>query len=389
MMENTPSVPLKSDLNVKLSSIYAVSAGLAFSLFWMLVGESWDLFGDALQYLAIHSGEPAEVPFGYRILTSYLAQLLPFSPKIDFAVVTLAALIFINVLIVVYSRLKNHSGVHTIIFSLLWLTSFGFVYYATTWIRADAPMLLLLTSVIVLSHYRAPLHVLALVFFLGILAHETMLIGVAMLWLDKIFKGNLTGGVFYSFIGLGILAIAAAAFYKFTRIYIPVEEATLTNYSTNLAAMFHYVLEYSNGVIKHVMRIYAAFGPALLFGLYYIVTQKDRMQILNVLVLLLITIAATFIATDTLRVMVIIFFPVLYYAANFFENLWQRNYRIFFFLGLLFQGLYSYIVYGHLRTFESSLPMTALAALLSVAAVILIAVVFFQTRNKKSSYTQI
>ncbi|MDZ7725243.1 MAG: EpsG family protein [candidate division KSB1 bacterium] len=345
------------------------SAGL-FTLFWILAGEKWKVFGDAVQYLAVYHNDPATAPFGYRILVPYLARLFPFGATVNFAIVTIAFLILTNLVIVKYSQLKNHSPVHCLVFSLFWLCSFAFVYYVTTWIRADAPMLFLLALIILLSQYRISVFALFFILALGLLSHETMLIGLFMLWIDNIFHGSFTGGNRYKYYELIFITLLLILFWVLTRYWISVKVSSDLNYTNSFFALFTYVLEYSGGLFKHGMRIYAAYGPVLIYSFLFI-TRHQKNNKISFFSFLFAALVATFFATDTLRVMAIIYFPVLYYAANYIELLWKNKQQIKAISLVLLQMSYSYIVYGHLRTFEQSLLLTVIAALLSAAALLI------------------
>jgi hypothetical protein len=89
------------------------------------------------------------------------------------------------------------------------------------------------------------------------------------------------------------------------------------------------------------------------------------------IILLLITVAATFLATDTLRVMAIISFAVIVYASHFLVSIWKKEHYTVTFILLSLQIIYTSVVYLNLRTFESSLEWNIIAAILSIISLLL------------------
>ena len=349
--------------------LIACGLGTSFAIFWYHIGETWKILGDGIYYLALYQGKSAPAPFGYRLMAPYLARLLPWDFMLSFEAITLGCLILTTGIIALYGARSGFSHVQILTLCAFWGTSFAFAYYSTTIVRADGPMLLILSIVFLLSQYRAPSTVLLALISLGILSHETILICIPALFLDKMLSGNLTGGRKYRYWQLGLIAMGALLFFIATRKLIPTVHLNSMNYASAPFAMFKYVLDYSGGIIKHFLRIYASYGPALIFAFAYAATQTSTANKLSFAMLFIIAAGATFFATDTLRVMAIIYFPVIVYATCYLKYLWHSaQYKKAVFCSAL-QVFYSFIVYGHLRTFESSLALNAIAAVLSLLAV--------------------
>lgn len=361
-------VPKQRKLENRKSIVAGGVLGIAFALFWLLAAEPWETPADGEYYLAIYEGQLVAAPWGYRILTPFLARLLPWSVEINFAVVTVVSLVAISSVLAWYTASLNKTFSQAVILCVLWGASFPFVYYGTTFVRADAPMLLLLALLFALSRRFAHPIVLLTLLCLGILAHETILIFLVAIWMDKLLSGTLTGGIRYGSWQLLALTIAAVGFFLGTRYFIAVLPSDAINYVSAPQEMFANVLRASGGWVKHILRIYAAYGPALLFCCWFVVFHLSRRDAFSFTVLSLSAVGLTFLAIDTLRVMTLVFFPVLVYAAAYLQMLRERGEQSKFVACVFLQGVYSWLVYGHLRTFEASSTMNVLAALLSLTA---------------------
>jgi hypothetical protein len=336
---------------------------------WLLVGEPWRIFGDASHYISLYNGGMAPAPYGYRILTPFLAQLLAWGAVTSFGVITLSCLVLTAGVLALYMTPSDQVLAGTVLSTIFWVTSYPFAYYATTLVRADGPMLLMIAIVIFLSRRHVSPLTLFVVIAIGALAHETMLICIPALWIDKLLSGDLTGGKNYKYAHLFFISLAALAFVIGIRLIIPVLPAT-KSYMTGPAGMISYVLNYSGGWFKHLLRIYASFGPALFFALCFATPWRSPRTFAGFFALFMIAVAATFLATDTLRVMAIIYFPVVVYAAKYVAELWRFGRQKAAVTCIFLQMGYSYVVYGHLRSFDSSALLKNIAALLSLIALV-------------------
>jgi hypothetical protein len=358
---------MKSSLLFFISSLIGACVALVF----LNVLEPWDLHCcDGVHYLAIYNGELAPAPFGYRVLTPFFARLLPWDAVINFGIVSIGCLALTTGLIALYSYRFGCTRSIIVIFCILWFTSYPFVYYGTTLVRADPPVLFLVAVIFFIS--RIPtVTTLTLLFLisLGTLSHETMLICIPALWIDKILSTSLTGGNRLKYHQLFIITLGSIAFAAIFRLIAPALPAT-NSYANIFLGMFSHVIDYSGGWIKHTLRIYSAYGPAIIFAAFYATPWRSLPRSIGFFSLLLIAIIATLLATDTLRVMAIIYFPVIFYASKYVEEWWQSGLRATAVACVLIQLSYSYIVYGHLKSFEASITLQSVAAVLSLATLI-------------------
>jgi hypothetical protein len=344
--------------------------GAIFCLFWVSFGEPWEVLGDGKHYLEMLRGHIETVPFGYRAFTPYVASLLPWQYMTNFTVVTLTSLTLATAVVGFYAVQEKKSIPYTLILCGLWGTSFSFVYYGTTFIRADAPMFLCLWLVFTLSHQHKSIVLLFLIATIGQLAHETMLIFLPIFWLEKFFGGRLSGARYYSYLELVLLSAALLLVYITVRKTVATLPGVVNYLNTSPKDMLDYVLGYTGGVVRHAMRVYAAFGPLVLFTLAYLVTQKRKHEIVPFALYLGLVMCLTLVSTDTLRVMVILIIPMSVYAARYLYSLYSTGKKQLLIALLALQAAYSYLVYGHLRTFENSVPMNRVAIALSVAALL-------------------
>lgn len=358
-------------MNERLNhTLIGLSLGAIFCLFWVSFAEPWEVLGDGKHYLEMLRGNIATVPFGYRIFTPFIASLLPWQYMTNFTVITLTSLTLATAVVAFYAVQEKKSIPYTLILCGLWGTSFSFIYYGTTFIRADAPMFLCLWLVFALSHQHKSIVLLFLIATVGQLAHETMLIFLPIFWLEKFFDGRLSGARHYSYIELFILSAALLVVYITVRKTVATLPGVVNYLNTSPQDMLNYVLGYTGGVVKHAMRIYAAFGPLILFTLTYLATQKRKYEIVPFVLYLGMVMFLTLVSTDTLRVMVILIIPMSVYAARYLYSLYSRGNKLIFFGLIGLQAAYSYLVYGRLRTFESSVPMNRVAIAVSLAALL-------------------
>lgn len=335
--------------------------GLIAAISWLNFAETWQIFGDAVHYVSIYNGDLAPAPWGYRIMTPYLASLLPWDIKSNFAMVSINSLALIAGVLALYGRKIGLTFQSIFLLVILWIISYPFIYYSSAIVRADAPMLLILAVIFLASHYRVSSFILLILILIGTLFHEMILISIVALLLDKTFMGKLTGGLNYKYIELILITIFSLFFLLIVRSFfidiLPVEDLNIKSLS---------ILEYTGGVIKHALRIYSSYGPLFLYCLFFVFTQNLYSLKLPLTGLLLITISATFYAADTLRVMSILYIPVLLYSAEYISNnMHTKKYSIFSAL-IILQISYSYTVFGHLRTFESSITLNIIAAIVSI-----------------------
>jgi hypothetical protein len=202
----------------------------------------------------------------------------------------------------------------------------------------------------------------------GVLSHELMLICLPALWLDKALGGTLSGGARYRHRDLALLAASALAALWITRHVVrtlPAQESYATTSGLELAAS---ALRYSGGPVKHALRIYASLGPALLYALFHFLPRRPGPDAKDFAGLFLVAVTATFLAHDTLRVMEIVYFPVLLYATAFLEQHWLAGGRFRASVLIGIQLAWAGVVYGHLRTFEASHVFNLVAAGLSALA---------------------
>lgn len=368
-MEHTGSLAYKIKIFLS-ASLFSV----LLSVLWILVADKWDVLADGTHYMMMYHGEVALSPFGYRVLTPFLASLLPFDAMTSFAVVTLSFLALTSGVLMLYASNVKMPDAGKLAVFLFWVTSFPYLYYGTTFVRADALMFLLIAVVILLSRLKASSLLLLALLSIGTLAHEMVMIVIPALWLDKLFSGTLTGGKHYDYRQLLFVTIGTLSFYILTRLVVETSESNDPTYLKSPVEMFYYALEYSGGIIKHILRVYASFGPIFLFSLFYVVFVGKNIRDTAVYVGLLATVfSATFLATDTLRVMAIFFLPVMIYAGYFVYFVWSSGNRMISIVMVSLQMLYSSIVYFNLVTFEASFKLNVIAAGVSFLALLVAA----------------
>lgn len=339
------------------------------SAFWLWIGEPWETVADGKHYLRLYQGEPAEMPFGYRLLMPALASQLPGSAMLNFEIVSLAFLIVAGGVVAQYADTVGKSRFLALSTAFLWASSFAFAYYGTTWVRADPAMYCLLFLGYLLCARGAPLWSIFLVGLAGQLAHETMLVLLAALWIDKLTGGAMTNARELTYRQIILLSLLMIAAYLAVRAVVPVlPNPGLSYMSTSPLEMAAYAIATSGGALRHLMRIYSAFGPILLYALAFLWVSRERADTAAFLGLFTLTVLASFLATDTLRVMSLVILPVMFYASRLLLELYRSaKWRL---VGALLasQVAYSFVVFGHLRSFKHSLALNQAAIAVSVVA---------------------
>jgi len=365
--------------------ILAFIISVIATCFWQKYGESWEILADGEKYLLIVESKIVSAPFGYRILIPYLVKILPLNPNTGFQLITTICLAATAVFIALYQLKMFDPSRLVAIACLFYFSSFAFIYYSTTLIRPDPFILMLIAFIIYRSNDNISSLMILLLITLGIFAHETILICIIFLWIDKIFQQKITGGMKYKYSQLLVISIGSIFVFIVSRKVLNVEVSSNMSYHKNLSDMFFYVIERNGGFTKHLMRIYASFGPIWLYALYFVSQYRSYKNYLTYYIICLFCIGLTFFATDTLRIMSLIYFPTIIYASRFIYNLMKSGQRNISISLILLQLLFSYIVYGHLRTFEASVAMNNIAILLSFITLILCIYVETRTRLKKSA----
>jgi hypothetical protein len=294
--------------------IFILTTSVAFcvSFVWLILGEEWGLKGDAPHYIELYHGNSADSPFGYRILTPWLARLFSGDYLLGFKIISMSCLALTSGVISLFVLKKTSSLFQIIAIVFFWVTSFAFVYYTTTIIRPDSVMLLMMALLFLAANYRAHYSIPVILLGLGILAHETILIFIPLVWLDKILGTSLSGSAFYSTKQLLIITVCTLVLFFISRKVIPVLPATEANYWSSPIDILVYSLNTSGGIFKHLMRIYAAFGPALLYCCFFLLF-KSKSELISFVCIFIIASLATLMATDTLRIISIMFLPVIFY----------------------------------------------------------------------------
>lgn len=344
---------------------------------WWTLGERWELLYDATHYLAMARDELAEAPFAYRLLTPELARALAeatgWSLPAAFRGVLWTALVGTGAVLAGWTRDRTRGA----LVATFWGLSYAVAYGATVRVAADPVFLFALTATVWLASAlrRDALQAVgvAALVALGVLAHELALVALVVVGLRAVLGARpplMPGGAptlaLPTLCGVGAVAVACLAVAHVDILTAPA--ASIPSWTDHSPlALARWVVDYGGGEVRYVLRIFAAFGPAALFALGALPQRRPVERHADVGVAVTV-VALTFLATDTLRVMSAASVVVLPLAALFVVSLAERGRTGVAGLALALQAVYSALVYGHLRTFESSVTLQTGAALVSVAA---------------------
>jgi hypothetical protein len=367
------------------NKILLVTIGSALILaFWILFTEHGQMSSDTEAYMKMYQGEKAIVPFGYRILTPFLASLIPSSMLFGFGFVSSVSLVLTTPLIALYSYKLHFSKQEILLSCLFWSCTYAFVYYGVSFFRVDAPMYLCLAAFLVLSLYKKNILILFLVLAIGQLAHETILIALPIIFADKIFKGKFSGGQLYSYKELTLLAVLVLAEYVLVRRLIFLPKGDIVNYMSNSPmTVVKSTIESTGGLIKYLMRIYATHGPLIVYAVTGLTLTNSWRQIASFAVVFFAAIFLSLFATDTLRVMSIVTIPIIVLGVQIIYTSWKLVNKGVGYLLIGLQLLYSWLVFGHLRSFESSKTMNIIAIIISFIAFVTSAYVLANIKKRR------
>ena len=357
-----------------------------------LLGESWEILADGEQYIKMATGEMVSAPFGYRILIPFLAQTLPSNLISSFHLIALLALTFTGFFLYVFISdiAKSKTNTDLFIIALLFLTSYLVFYYATTKVRVDPLALCILSFLFYGMKQGQNIYWLTFMMVLGVITHESILIFIPILWGMYFLDSELFNKNQYPLRHILFFTGASLLVFAGTRIFIQIESYSGFSYEDGFE-IIPYVINHSGGIIEHMQRIYAAFGPIwFLFCVQILFFEKWRSRVFAVFALLM-NLLLTVAATDTLRV-VSLFFPIIFYYS--FKLLWsiKSNFQ-FGKLGIIalltLQSYYSFVVFGHLRSFETSTLLFFQAMLSSgLFLAVLSALLLIQFKTEKPSIPQ-
>ena len=360
-------VPLLRLSDSSRSVFAALAAAAAAIVAWRLIGDAWATLGDGRYYHAMAAGAVGEVPFAFRPLVPAVVRALPGPIPGGFAAVTFASLGAATAAVGGLARRRGAAALEARLALAFWLGSFVVALSATAPVRIDAALAFALAGLFALAAKPTRPVVLGAALGASVLVHELALFALAALWIDR-----LTGSTWISPRPLtwrpllGLTAFAGAVFAG-VRAWVEPAAATLpaTYASASMATLVAYVLDYTGGPIKHGLRVFAAFGPVLLYAAAS-VTRRGRRDALGAVVLVGLAAGLTLLATDTLRVMAVLTVPVVLEGARFVSRLWSSR-RLLALAALAVQLAYSVTVFGHLQTFEGSLALHGIAGTLSAA----------------------
>lgn len=353
-------------------TIFAASVSLVA---WSVLGEGWTLTGDGEQYLTMAAGERGAAPFGYRTLTPALAGLLRTDPVLAFRLVNWTALVTAAVALTGWARARAPRReraaarpVAAVVLGLF-LVSFAVVYYGTILVAVDPPALALLALALWLLAKEGSPWVIGGLLAFAVLAHETALVLVPLLVLDRVLAARALSSRPLDWPGVAAVTACGIGAYVAARASVPVvETAEQISYLTTPTAIVAHVLERSGGLVTHAQRAYAAWGPALVYALIGgVVLARGRAR-LFVPAVVGVAVTLSLLATDTLRVMAVIFPVVLLAAAQLVVHAARTHGRTLA-AGLIGAQIgYAALVFAHLRSFEGSRTLQLAAIALSAVA---------------------
>lgn len=300
---------------------------------------------------------------------------MPFKIEINFLIITILSHALIILLI---SKILKKTIFKY--FCFFYFTSYLFFYYNTNPIRVDPLMLFFMTLFIFLLKNKSNLISILLCLIISISVHELSFAILIFILIDSKLGSNLFFIDKYSSNKLFIILFGGLIYLFYLRKSVLIEKSTLLTYnSNNIFLLTNFIIKYSGGILKHFLRKYASFGPALLFAFTYFICNFNKREIYSLLLILLIQIILTLLAADTLRVMEVSFFIIFLHSSRFILNIISLKSKILF---LFAQIAFSSIVYTNLNNnFENNLYLNLISMIISILAFFLCLTYFFARKN--------
>jgi len=375
---NSLSVFLKKNY-----SNFVAIISLLITAIYFLIGGYWGATGsDAIEYIKMYNGIATDSPYGYRIVTPYLASKLPFEIISSFALITFLSL---NVATLFIANVTKKISIrYSIIGTTFWITSYAFIYNINNFVKVD-PIVYLIFSYLIYLNDKKKGQILQVILLIGIGigSHEIMMIFLLKILLDKIFNTSITGGNAYSYKEIACVYVVSFVVFVTIRKLISLEGEGWRHY-INFFDRVNGTLIYTKGYINHIMRIYATYGPIIIYSAYYLFFNKAKNYYKNILSYGILFVAVAILSltvADTLRIMSIIIIPVIFLAAKYIDLLYEKGLIVKASFLIALQILHSVLIYSNASYFKNFSSINTVAILISSSALILC--LFNYTKVKK------
>lgn len=362
---------LSKFLNKNYNILIAIISFFITALYFQ-IGGHWGATGsDANEYIKMYNGIVTESPYGYRIFIPYLASKLPLEIISSFALITFLSLNITT--LVIANACKKISIRYSIITTTFWITSYTFIYNINNFVKVDPIVYLIFSYLIYLSDKKGQILQVILLIAIGIGSHEIMMVYLLKLLLDKIFNTNIAGGNNYSYKEIICIYIISFVVFIVIRKLILVEGEGWRHY-INFFDRVNATLVYTKGYITHIIRIYATYGPILIYAACYLLFNSAKNNYKNILsygILLSAVAMLSFTVADTLRIMSIIIIPVIFLASKYIDLLYEKEGVIKASSLIILQILHSILIFSSASYFKNLSSINMVTILISSAALIL------------------
>ena len=355
---------------IKILLVFFVS--ITMSYFFYFFGDTWGIYGDAIQYVNLYEGKDALSPWSQRPLTPFIATIIPTSVKNSFLIVNYLCLAITSILIFLFFQNPNNKYENYIIL-IFWIISYPFSYYSSSIIRVDPMVLMGMMLLLYLNKnfYNFYINLLLITFFS--FSHSLMILSSFFLILFMILKNsilninrNLVHVIIYFLLPFLILILHKVIFSSGNQnSFIDVVIGTLN---------------YSGGIKNHFLRFFSTFGPLFVLLFFFTIEKRnsDSLIILSVITAIFIL---SLLAADTLRVTSYIYIFVLFYSSRMIFSMGLKNkfeaYIIF--ISVL---LYFLILGLNLKSVEENFLYTSFLGIFCLVVLVICTKNFFVYINK-------
>lgn len=289
---------------------------ITMSFFFYFFGDTWGVYGDAIEYVNLYEGKDALSPWSQRPLTPFIASIIPTNVKNSFLIVNYLCLAITSILIFLFFQSPNNKYENYVIL-IFWIISYPFAYYSSSIIRVDPMVLMGMMLLLYLNknYYNFYMNLLLITFFS--FSHSLMIFSSFFLILFMTLKNS-------------ILNINRNLFHIFVYFLLPFFILILHKIifsSGNQNSFIEIVmgtLNYSGGLIRHFLRFFSTFGPLFILTFFFTIEKRNSNSLLILSVISLIFILSL-LAADTLRVTSYIYIFVLFYSSKMIFSISSNN----------------------------------------------------------------
>ena len=359
------------NINKSIQILFIFLFSITMSFFFYFFGDTWGVYGDAIQYVNLYEGKDALSPWSQRPLTPFIASIIPTNVKNSFLIVNYLCLAITSILIFLYFQSPSNKYENYIIL-IFWIISYPFTYYSASIIRVDPMVLMGMMLLLYLNKnsYNLYMNLFLIAFFS--FSHSLMIFSSFLLILFMTLKNSILN------INRNLLHVFIYFLFPFFILMLHKIIFSSGNQNSFIEIVMG-TLNYSGGMMSHFLRFFSTFGPLFVLTFFFTIEKRnpDSLIILSVISSIFVL---SLLAADTLRVTSYIYIFIIFYSSKMIFGIGLKNkfeaYTIFIsaFLYFLILGL-------NLKSVEENFVYTSLLAFFCLIVLVICTKNFFANLN--------